>query len=301
MKIRIGVGAGGGLGAEALTTVVDGIASAGLDSLWLAEILTGAAIDPLVGLAWASGRRPGVKLGTTMLLPGRNPLRLAKAVADLDRLSGGRALVTFVPGLATEPERSSIGVDPAARGRAIEVLLPLVRAFWAGETVTWSGAGAGVGLDEVRLDAVSLARRPVQDPLEAWLGGMAPAALRRCGRMADGWLPSLCTPASASAGRQVIEAAAAGAGRAISDEHFGVSIGYAHRPLRPAAAAAMAARSRGGDPSELVPVGWDATRRLLETFVAVGFSKFVLHPIEAPDDWAAELAAMGEAVGDLQT
>ena len=182
--------------------------------------------------------------------------------------------------------------------------------------MTWSGAGAGVGLDEVRLDAVSLARRPVQDPLEAWLGGMAPAALRRCGRMADGWLPSLCTPASASAGRQVIEAAAAGAGRAISDEHFGVSIGYAHRPLRPAAAAAMAARSRGGDPSELVPVGWDATRRLLETFVAVGwdatrrlletfvavgFSKFVLHPIEAPDDWAAELAAMGEAVGDLQT
>ena len=112
MKIRIGVGAGGGLGAEALTTVVDGIASAGLDSLWLAEILTGAAIDPLVGLAWASGRRPGVKLGTTMLLPGRNPLRLAKAVADLDRLSGGRALVTFVPGLATEPGRSPSASTP---------------------------------------------------------------------------------------------------------------------------------------------------------------------------------------------
>ena len=56
--------------------------------------------DPLVGLAWVSGACPGLKIGTTMLLPGRNLVWLAKAVATLDVLSGGRFLLTFVPGLA---------------------------------------------------------------------------------------------------------------------------------------------------------------------------------------------------------
>jgi alkanesulfonate monooxygenase SsuD/methylene tetrahydromethanopterin reductase-like flavin-dependent oxidoreductase (luciferase family) len=146
-----------------------------------------------------------------------------------------------------------------------------------------------------------LTPRPHQDPLEVWLGGNAPAALRRCGRLGDGWLPSLCTPRSATDGRQVIEKAASDTGRHISDEHFGVSIGYSHEPLTDAARTAIATRSRGLDPDLVVPVGWDATRALLEDFVRAGFSKFVLRPLQAPEDWAAEIAALAEAVGDLQT
>src|SRR6476620_5425288 len=98
MKVRIGVGVGAGaLGRRDLSAIVDGIAAWKLDSLWLSEVLTGAAVDPLVGLAVASGRHDTIKLGTTMLRPGRNPLRLAKALAGLDRLSEGRLLITFVP------------------------------------------------------------------------------------------------------------------------------------------------------------------------------------------------------------
>ena len=140
---------------------------------------------------------------------------------------------------------------------------------------------------------------PVQQPLEMWLGGNVPSALERCGRLSDGWLPSLCTPEEAAAGRVVIEEAAAKAGRTISPEHFGMSIGYASAALDPATARAMAARRPRS--VELTPVGYPALRALLERFIAVGFSKFVLRPIAPPASWRAELETLAAAVGDLQT
>src|SRR4051794_8372055 len=124
MKVRIGLGVGAGaLGRPELAAVVDGIAAGKLDSLWLSEVLTGAGVDPLVGLAWTAGRHETIKLGTTMLLPGRNPLRLAKTLAGLDQLSDGRLLITFVPGLGFEPERSAIGLRANRRGAALDVVL----------------------------------------------------------------------------------------------------------------------------------------------------------------------------------
>jgi probable F420-dependent oxidoreductase len=293
MKIRIGVGAGGtSFKTDALGELVAGLDDLGFDSLWLSEVLTGPVLDPVVGLAWAAASNPRLKIGTTMLLPGRNVLRLAKQLASLDVLSKGRLLVTLVPGLTYEPERDAIGVDPKRRGAFIEEALPLLRRLWAGETVSHEGAAG-------RFSDVKLWPLPVQQPLEVWLGGNAPAALERCGRLSDGWLPSLCTPEEAAAGRVVIEEAAARAGRTISPEHFGVSIGYAATPIDPATARTMAARRPRA--LELTPVGLPAVRALLERFIAVGFSKFVLRPVVAPRSWRVELEALSAAVGDLQT
>jgi probable F420-dependent oxidoreductase len=312
VKVRIGVGAAGPLvgaatgatgptgatgahaGAGPLADVVDALAGLGFDSLWLPEVLTAATPDPAVTLAWVAARTPKLKLGTTCLLPGRNVVRLAKSLATLDAVSGGRLLLTLVPGLAQEPERSAIGPPPADRGAEIDEVLPLLRRLWAGEEVTHHGPAGN-------LEGVRLSPLPVQQPLEPWLGGMAPAALRRCGRLSDGWLPSLCTPATAAEGRSVIEAAAEEAGRTVDPEHFGVSIGYADSPLSDRARGAIAARARGGDPDELVPVGYEALRRMLEAFIAVGFSKFVVRPLTPPADWVAELESLGAAVLDLQT
>ncbi|MFI5373334.1 MAG: LLM class flavin-dependent oxidoreductase [Candidatus Rokuibacteriota bacterium] len=293
MKIRIGVGAGGAsASAEALGELVGGLDALGFDSLWLSEVLTGPVLDPLIGLAWAAASNPRLKIGTTALLPGRNVLRLAKQLASLDRLSGGRLLVTLVPGLTYPPEREAIGVDPKQRGAVIDDALPLLRRLWAGETVSHDGP-AGHFRD------VRLAPLPVQQPLEVWLGGNVPAALERCGRLSDGWLPSLCTPEEAAAGRRVIEDAAARAGRAISPEHFGVSVGYASAPIDPDTARTMAARRPRS--LELTPVGYPALRKCIEQFIAVGFSKFVVRPVAAPRSWRAELEALAAAVGDLQT
>ncbi len=293
MKVRIGVGAGGAAAAPgALAELVTGIDQLGFDSLWLSEVLTAPGPDPVVGLSWAAASNPRVKLGTTMLLPGRHVLRLAKQLASLDVLCDGRLLVTLVPGLTYPPEREAIGLAPGRRGAFIDEALPLLRRLWAGETVSHDGAAGS-------FHGVTLSPRPVQQPLEVWLGGTAPAALQRCGRLSDGWLPSLCTPEEAAAGRRVIEEAAARAGRSISGEHFGVSIGYARAPLDAATARTMAARRPRA--LELTPVGLPALRGLLERFIAVGFSKFVLRPVVAPASWRAELEALAAAVGDLQT
>ncbi|MGH7373819.1 MAG: LLM class flavin-dependent oxidoreductase, partial [Candidatus Rokuibacteriota bacterium] len=260
MKIRIGVGAGGASPTvEALAELVRGLDELGFDSLWLSEVLTGPVIDPVVGLSWAAASNPRLKLGTTMLLPGRNVLRLAKQLASLDQLAKGRLLVTLVPGLTYAPEREAIGVDPKQRGAFIDEALPLLRRLWAGETVSHDGP-AGTLRD------VKLSPLPVQQPLEVWLGGTVPAALERCGRLSDGWLPSLCTPDEAAAGRVVIEDAAARAGRSISPEHFGVSIGYASAPIDPTTARVMAARRPRS--LELTPVGLPALRTLSEPVLA---------------------------------
>src|SRR5919106_2398985 len=207
MKIRIGVGAGSASSTpEALGELVTGIDELGFDSLWLSEVLTGPVLDPVVALSWAAASHPRLKIGTTMLLPGRNVVRLAKQLASLDMLSRGRLLVTLVPGLTYAPERDAIGGDPKRRGAFIDEALPLLRRLWAGETVSHEGA---VGT----LKDVKLWPLPKQQPLEVWLGGNVPAALQRCGRLSDGWLPSLCTPEEAKAGRIVNEEAAAKAQR----------------------------------------------------------------------------------------
>ena len=206
MKVRIGISAGGeDLGPEAMVALAQGLGATGFDSLWLPEILTRPGPDPLVGLAWVAGACPGLKIGTTMLLPGRNLVWLAKAVATLDVLSGGHFLLTFVPGLAVGGEQSAIGIPSATRSEQMEDALPVLRRLWRGEVVSHDGP-AGSFTD------VSVSPQPAQDPFDVWLGGNVPAALERCGRLADGWLPAFCTPADAAEGKAVIDRVAESTG-----------------------------------------------------------------------------------------
>ncbi len=295
MKVRIGVGMGAvPAPVSNFGEVVDDLDRLGFDSIWLPEVLTAPTLDPMAGLAYAAARNPHLKLGTTMLLPGRNVVRLAKQLASLDVLSSGRLLVTFVPGLPRRHESGAVGVAPPAKGRLMEEMIPLLRQLWAGERVTHDGEAG-------RFDDVVLAPRPAQQPLEVWTGGMVPDALARCGRLADGWLPSACTPEEVARARVVVDDAASKAGRAISPEHFGVSIAYADGPLDAAQTRALAALRRGVDPSEVVPEGIGGLRAMIERFVGVGFSKFVVRPLVTPTSWRAELESLADGVLDLQT
>jgi probable F420-dependent oxidoreductase len=288
------MGAGPPGGYAGFGRLIDDLDELGFDSVWLPEVLTSPALDPLVGLAYAAAHNPRLKLGTTMLLPGRNPVRLAKELSTLDVLSDGRLLCTFVPGLPRRPESAAMGVAGPAKGELMDEMLPLLRELWEGGPVTHHGPTAD-------FDDVVVSPRPVQEPLEFWTGGMVPAALRRCGRFADGWLPSSCTPEEVVSAREVIDEAAEQAGRAISREHFGVSLAYAARPLEPKMVKALAAARRGVDPASVVPVGFAALRDMLERFVGVGFTKFVIRPLQHPDSWRSELEALAHGVLDLQT
>jgi probable F420-dependent oxidoreductase len=265
---------------------VDALEDLHFDSLWLSERVTGACPDPLVGLAFAAARTRSLKLGTSVqVLPGRNPHLLAKEWASLDRLSAGRALPAFGLGVADGAEQAAFGVAREERAARFDALLPQVRRLWAGEEV----GGAAI------------APRPVQDPLEVWLGGRARSELRRVGRLGDGWLPSFCTPDDVVAGRPVVEAEAAAHDRALDPEHWGALIAYvtSEGPLPEALVAAVAARRPGSDPSDVIPAGLLALRTTVERFIAVGVSKFVLVPVVEPQDWNDHLAAVADTTLDL--
>jgi probable F420-dependent oxidoreductase len=298
VKIRIGFGLGtGGLrdGGERFGPLVDELERLRFDSLWLSERVTGPAPDPLAALAFAAGRTSRLKLGTSVLVvPGRNPVLLAKELATIDVLSGGRFLPAVGLGVADPAEQQGFGVGREERAAWFDEAIPLMRRLWTGEPVEHDGP-------RFRLDGLRVLPRPVQDPLEMWLGGQAPSELRRVGRLGDGWLPSFCRPADVVEGRAVVEAAAEAAGRAIDPEHWGALVPYVHGEHPEALAAVVARRRPGAEVGDVIPSGVAALRAHLERFCEVGFSKFVVVPVADPDDWADELGGLAEAVLPLQT
>lgn len=268
----------------------------GFDTIWLSDVPLAPIGDPILTLAAVAAATERVKLGANVVPLGRNPYVLARQLAQLDRQSDGRLLLSFVPGLDQPGERAALGVAGADRWAAVEHHVDLARRWWAGDAVDGELGGA-------RFEHVTLGITPVQDPLEVWLGGAGPQALARVGRVADGWLTASVTPAEAAAGRNVVMSHAAAAGRAIDPEHFGISVPYARVRLPEEAAAALRARRPDGDLTDIVPVGPDALRDLLGRHVAAGLSKFVLRPVDAPPDAddAAELGWLAEVVLPLQT
>lgn len=295
MKVRIGYGLGNlrALDGSRLGALADALEHHGFDSLWLSERATGPAPDPLVALAFVAGRTRNLKLGTSVqVLPGRSPALLAKEWASLDQLSGGRALPAVGLGVADASEQQAFGVARAERAAWFEEALPLLRRFWSEERVTHDG-------ERFHYDDLAIRPQPTK-PLDVWLGGRAPAELRRVGRLADGWLASFTTPAACAAARATIEGAAADAGRTIDPEHYGALVLYGREAPPAALTRLVAARFPDADVHDLVAVGWEALRDRCSAYLAVGFSKLVLVPYHDPDDWADELAAAAEVARPLE-
>src|SRR5436305_1277764 len=114
MKVRIGYGLGTA-GGHDLGGLVDSLERFGFDSLWLSEQLTGGAVDPLIGLAFAAGRTTKLKLGMSVLVvPGKNPVALAKQLATPDVLSNGRLLPAVGLGAPNNMEHGAFGADRGA-------------------------------------------------------------------------------------------------------------------------------------------------------------------------------------------
>lgn len=296
MKVRIGFGLGTrGPGIDrAFGGIVDDLERLGFDSLWLSERATGTAPDPLVGLAYAAGRTERLKLGTSVqVLPGRNPVLLAKAWASLDRLSRGRALPAFGLGVADPDEQQAFGVARDERAAWLDEALPLLRRLWTEDSV--DHAGRRFSFRGLRMEP-----KPVER-LDVWLGGRADAELRRVGRLADGWLASFSTPADVARGRRIVEETAAGCGREIDPEHFGAVLVYTRGDVPEDLAHRVAERRPDVDPHQLLAAGIPALGERIEEMVAVGCSKFVVVPTAEPRSWTDELEALAAEVVPLQT
>ena len=293
LKIRIAVASTNTPAArDGFLDLVDGLEERGFDTLWLSDTPLTPAVDPLVALAVAAGRTDRLRLGSNVVVPGHNPLLLARSLAHLDLVSSGRLLLAFMPGLGTVAERSALGVVRVDRSRRIAQIIELCRAWWSGEAVTADIAGFSYR-------AVTVGPRPLQDPLEIWLGGNGPRSLELTGTHGDGWLGSRATPAQAETSRQTIEAAAAGAGRAVDDDHFGISIPYARTELDNATIAEV---MQGTDAKreEIFPFGASELRQLLLRHIDAGLTKFVLRPMSLDEGWNVELDFLAEHALTLQ-
>jgi probable F420-dependent oxidoreductase len=295
MKVRFAVAPNRGwLSATSVLAFADAVERSKFDGVWLSDLPLAPALDPLLGLALIAGATSRLRLGANVVPLGRNPFLLAKSLAQLDQLSGGRLLLSFVPGIDQPGEREALGLEGASRGAVLEEVLGLLRTWWAGAVVEHRSARwSFTGLAPVV--------RPVQDPLEVWLGGRGPKALDRVGRIADGWLGAMLTPLEARVARERIQASADRAGREIDPEHFGLSISYARTPPEPALLAALALPRADIDPLALLPVGERNLRSLVQRHIDAGLSKFVIRPADDVASWEREIQWLADAILDLQT
>jgi probable F420-dependent oxidoreductase len=278
MKVRIGVSLGSAGAADQFAEAVDLLEKAGVDSLWLPENVYSPLVEPFTGMAFALSRTTRLKIGSGVsVLPGRHPVLVAKQLASLAGLAPRRVLPVFGLQPALAAERALFPVPSGQRAAVFDESLALLRLMLTSETVSFEGSFFSV------TDA-SVGPLPAK-PLDIWLGGTAPGGLRRVGRLADGWLGSLLTPAEAGAAVEMINEAAADAGREVEDDHFGLSLPVALDGIPDQLRASIRRRKPDTDPETVVAPGWDGARRMIEQYVEAGLSKFVIRPASQPESF----------------
>jgi len=270
MKVRIGISLGPAASPEHLAESAHLLEDAGIDSLWLSEVVYGPLVEPFIGMAYTLARTSKLKVGTGVaVLPGRHPVLVAKQLTSLAALAPGRVLPVFGLRPARRPETVAFSV-PGPRAAVFDESMELLRLLVTQDSVSYSG-------QYFTVESATLGPRPPR-PLDIWLGGSAPEGLRRAGRLADGWLGSFLTPTEAGSAREQIQAAAAQANREIEPDHFGISLALAAGDIPTQLAHAISQRRPGVDPASLVPVTWSALRDLIGEYVAAGLTKFVIRP-----------------------
>jgi len=138
--------------------------------------------DPLIWLAFAAAAAPTLRLGTCILIvPQRNPLVLAKELATLDQLSGGRVELGLGVGWLKE-EFEALGVAWERRGARNDEYVAAMRALWEAPHAEFHG-------EFVDFPPVTCSPRPVQQSIPILVGGDSNAAIQRAVRIADGYFP----------------------------------------------------------------------------------------------------------------
>ncbi len=180
--------------AEAAARVARLAEDLGYDSLWAGDHVVVPSprvdpspmdpdepiLDPVVALAHLAARTERIRLATgIVILPQRNPLVLAKQVASLDVLSGGRLVLGLGVGYL-EPEMTALGVPMAGRGARADEYLAAMRSLWDDDAPAFSGR-------YVEFAGVDGHPRPLQRPLPVVIGGHSRAAHVRAARHGDGW------------------------------------------------------------------------------------------------------------------
>jgi probable F420-dependent oxidoreductase len=215
--------------------------------------------DPVLTLTWAAAYTERVGLGTSVLvLPLRHPLPLAKELATLQNLSGGRLILGAGVGWL-ESEFEALGVPFRERGRRMDEGIGLMRAVWSDDPISFAAKYIPSVVDDMRM-----LPQP-ERPIPMWIGGTSEPALKRAERL-DGWHGSRCTPEQAAPFAERLRAA---------------------RP-EPEFAISLRTGWNGRDPGEL-------TARLAG-YGAVGIGHVLVEPADRElSDWLATVERIARA------
>lgn len=293
MKIRIGVGFIGwpfpSVDAGYAWEFIDSSEEMGLDSIWLADRIVSQAIsmESMTFMAAVAARTKRMKFGNSVIaLPLRNPAVLAKEIATVDFLSGGRMLPAVGLGTDSPNEYEACGVEMRQRGPRTDEAIALMRRLWMEDSVTFDGRF-------YRTTEATVQPKPFQKPPPIWIGGRTEPAFRRVGRIGDGWLTSFLSPEEVGHGISRIREHAAEAGRVVPEDHFGTIISYCFADSREEAerlAAPYMLRRRDDIAAERISGLGTAEdiAGLIQDYVDAGASKFVLRACCPPDQTLAQ-------------
>jgi len=178
---------------------------------------TTAVYDPWVLLGAIASVTETIRLGTNVyVLPLRHPIAVARSVLTVDRISRGRVTLGAGVGWLKE-EFGIVGLDAATRGKRTDEMIGLLRRLWTERVIEHHG-------DHYDIAPVYFEPKPFQRPIPIEIGGSSPAALRRAGRLGDGWIEIGRRDRDDLAAKlQIVHAERAAAGRA--DQPFLVTAG----------------------------------------------------------------------------
>jgi len=307
VKVRIGIALGQwastDVGIEEILDLVDRCEALDVDSLWVSDRLVSTAFspEPVSFLSFVAGRLRKMKFGTsTLVLPSRHPILLAKELATLDYLSRGRLFPAVGLGGEDSRDLTVVGVDRKTRGARADEMIALMRRLWTEERVTFKGRFFA-------LENVTILPRPRQkNGPPIWIGGRSQAAMRRVGRLGDGWLVSSASPAEVAEGIRSIRSYAAESGRQVPEDHYGALIPFYFAPTVDQAfkEAGRFIRPRLDLPtSEFTALGPPgAIRAKVGAYIAAGATKFVMRPCGPFEGWREQLETLArEVIQPMQT
>ena len=174
--------------------------------------------EPLVLFSYLAAFT-NLSFATSILIgPQRQTALLAKQAAEVDLLSGGQFRLGLGLGW-NRVEYEALGQPFAERGAILEEQIDVLRQLWTQQSVTVDGRFH-------RITAAGLAPLPIQRPIPIWLGASVPAALRRVGRLADGWFPMVRPGGGLSDALEIIAEAAREVGRDPASIKFEGRVNY---------------------------------------------------------------------------
>ena len=304
MSVKIGVGFGGWPfpepDPELLWNYTDTCEDLDIDSIWFSDrvVSTALNLEVVVAMSFIAGRTKRLKFGTSVFaLPLRNPTVLAKEIATLDFLSGGRTLPAVGLGADDLAEYEACGTKRSQRVSRTEEAIEVMRKLWSQDQVTHHGK-------HFTLNDVTIQPKPVFPPdgmPPIWIGGRSEPALRRTARIGDGWLVSQATPTEVGEGIKKIKTMAREYGNDIEDDHYGIlfSVCFADTPEEGERLAEpyMLRRREDAHWREFSAFGTpEMVREVIDSYIEAGAGKFVVRPACPPELVQEQLEILGREV-----